>query len=687
MEEGVKSTKRIGYLDIAKGFSMICIVMGHLGIGSLNAFVYTFHVPIFFLISGYFLSDKLSVSEFAKKKARQLLVPYVVTSCCIIVGATLRDVLETGSLENVVYDIKTWTVAALYGSGTIEYQEPFYMKQIGAIWFLLALFFALLIVRFAMQYQYGFAGVIILAYVGYKTTTMVWLPWSIQAGMTAAVFVYIGLLARKGRVLERKPHPAIISVAAGIWLVCILFGGHLYIVRNHFENGFLDVIGALAGSYIVILLCEKLEKYTNCIARFLKFLGKNSLFFLCCHALELQAIPWQFVWTVFGEKLKLQTATVVTIWVCLRVVLCSLGVLVCLQIKKFIPCLKEKWMMRERKVGKWNQNTGKDRIKYWNIAKGIAILLMILGHAEGIPAYLRTIIFSFHMPLLIIANGYFIKSYDIKRTFKKSVKSLLVPYMEVCLISAVIYTVVAENGSAAERFLYKIKAMLGGMSKISTRFESFDSVWLVWFVCCLFVTRNLYVILMKLLENYSSGIRLGVLVLLAFAGYVVGKYYAFLPWSLDVALVSLLFMAVGDWLRRNKFFETNGAYKLAIPAAVWIYFLTKGICIELATRSYPLGIWCIVEAVAGSLTVISLSQLLSRYRGITNILSWIGQNTMLILALHCLEMMYFNWNDLVFSRLPFEMNWFRIFVIKTAVILAVTAGINMIKRRFVKSIR
>ena len=291
------------------------------------------------------------------------------------------------------------------------------------------------------------------------------------------------------------------------------------------------------------------------------------------------------------------------------------------------------------------------------------------------------------MPLLIIANGYFIKSYDIKRTFKKSVKSLLVPYMEVCLISAVIYTVVAENGSAAERFLYKIKAMLGGMSKISTRFESFDSVWLVWFVCCLFVTRNLYVILMKLLENYSSGIRLGVLVLLAFAGYVVGKYYAFLPWSLDVALVSLLFMAVGDWLRRNKFFETNGAYKLAIPAAVWIYFLTKGICIELAPRSSPLGIWCIVEAVAGSLTVISLSQLLSRYRGITNILSWIGQNTMLILALHCLEMMYFNWNDLVFSRLPFEMNWFRIFVIKTAVILAVTAGIDMIKRRFVKSIR
>lgn len=154
-----------------------------------------------------------------------------------------------------------------------------------------------------------------------------------------------------------------------------------------------------------------------------------------------------------------------------------------------------------------------------------------------------------------------------------------------------------------------------------------------------------------------------------------------------MALVSLLFMAVGDWLRRNKFFETNGAYKLAIPAAVWIYFLTKGICIELATRSYPLGIWCIVEAVAGSLTVISLSQLLSRYRGITNILSWIGQNTMLILALHCLEMMYFNWNDLVFSRLPFEMNWFRIFVIKTAVILAVTAGIDMIKRRFVKSIR
>ena len=124
-------------------------------------------------------------------------------------------------------------------------------------------------------------------------------------------------------------------------------------------------------------------------------------------------------------------------------------------------------------------------------------MLMILGHAP-VPDYLRTIIFSFHMPLFMVVNGYFVKNYNIKRTFKRSVKTLLVPYAAVCILSAVIYTFIgADDVSAGTLFMLKIKAMLGGMSKLSTRFLSFDSVWVVWFVCCLFLARNIYVMLMN----------------------------------------------------------------------------------------------------------------------------------------------------------------------------------------------
>lgn len=60
--------ERKNCFDIARGIAMICIIMGHLGINRVNSFVYTFHVPIFFLISGYFMNDKVNFKEFVKKK-------------------------------------------------------------------------------------------------------------------------------------------------------------------------------------------------------------------------------------------------------------------------------------------------------------------------------------------------------------------------------------------------------------------------------------------------------------------------------------------------------------------------------------------------------------------------------------------------------------------------------------------
>lgn len=233
---------------------------GHLGIGRINSFVFTFHVPIFFLISGYFLNDKQSVCEYTKRKGKQLIIPYIITCIFIVVGTTIKGIIQTNSLENVVQNIKIWIIASIYGSGTIEYTSPFYMKQIGATWFLLALFFALVIVRYLITDKSSFFWIIIIAYFGYKMTDVIWLPFSIQAGMTASLFVYIGWLAKKNRLFERKISFPVLSGIICIWLYCIIFGGQLYLVRNYFGNGLLDIIGALCGSYLVILFAQEVEK-------------------------------------------------------------------------------------------------------------------------------------------------------------------------------------------------------------------------------------------------------------------------------------------------------------------------------------------------------------------------------------------------------------------------------------------
>ena len=46
---------RIRSVDVARGVAIVCIVLGHLGVDGINRVVFTFHVPLFCLLSGYVL--------------------------------------------------------------------------------------------------------------------------------------------------------------------------------------------------------------------------------------------------------------------------------------------------------------------------------------------------------------------------------------------------------------------------------------------------------------------------------------------------------------------------------------------------------------------------------------------------------------------------------------------------------
>lgn len=298
------------------------------------------------------------------------------------------------------------------------------------------------------------------------------------------------------------------------------------------------------------------------------------------------------------------------------------------------------------------------------------------------PPPIRGAIFSFHMPFFIIANGYFIKHYDVKKIFRKSIKTLLYPYFVICMLSAVIYTILqSKNGMPLECFLWKIKAMIGGISKVSTRFYTFDSVWVVWFICTLFITRNLYVLIMNICREKKI-LAICIICGSAYTGYLLGKFYAFMPWSLDVALVSLIFIGIGDWLRQSNFLSKNYLYTLFLPFLTWLYIIgsTKSY-IELATRDYPAGVFSILEAIAGSLVLITVSKLWEKYLPFSKAIAWFGKNSMYILGGHCIEMMYFNWNDWVFMYLPFHVTWIHIFLLKMVIITITAALIEFTKTR------
>lgn len=74
------SKPRLQWLDILKGIAMFFVVPGHTAIyPPLEKYIYSFHMPLFFMISGMtWRKDKYpAFQDLLKDKAKRLLLPYV----------------------------------------------------------------------------------------------------------------------------------------------------------------------------------------------------------------------------------------------------------------------------------------------------------------------------------------------------------------------------------------------------------------------------------------------------------------------------------------------------------------------------------------------------------------------------------------------------------------------------------
>ena len=61
--------KRIQWVDTSKGLGILLVIVGRCGIGGIPLkWVYSFHLPLFFIISGYLFSYNENIRDFIIKK-------------------------------------------------------------------------------------------------------------------------------------------------------------------------------------------------------------------------------------------------------------------------------------------------------------------------------------------------------------------------------------------------------------------------------------------------------------------------------------------------------------------------------------------------------------------------------------------------------------------------------------------
>jgi fucose 4-O-acetylase-like acetyltransferase len=252
--------QRITYFDIAKGIGIISIILGHLNVNTFNRIVFTYHVPLFFIISGYFISDKDDLSLFIRKRARGLLLPYLYTGLLCIIASLFYDyAYHQLSIKSVLDTIR----AVIYGSGSGYNKTLLGIKPIGAIWFLLALFWSSIMVKVIKNSRFELPVVIAVFIVSVLSKEIVWLPFSLQSAGTALLFVYIGNVLKRKKIDFQKPNIWIIVSGMVFLMVEAYFKMTISFASNQFAYWYITILGAVLISYIMAELSIRAPPVTE----------------------------------------------------------------------------------------------------------------------------------------------------------------------------------------------------------------------------------------------------------------------------------------------------------------------------------------------------------------------------------------------------------------------------------------
>lgn len=200
------SAKREVWLDVAKGFGMILVVAGHAYNHShLITYIYWFHMPAFFLFSGYVskpVEQWPQIKSYFKKRVRSLLVPYAIYLGLFTALRYLEEVLH-GNLSWHWY---------MKDIGVLLFGGRFITGYYGVFWFITCLFFTQ--VLFQLMFLIFKTTktrllCILLLYVishveGWYVNTLggsepslhVHIPWNVDASLLALCYYSIGYYAK-----------------------------------------------------------------------------------------------------------------------------------------------------------------------------------------------------------------------------------------------------------------------------------------------------------------------------------------------------------------------------------------------------------------------------------------------------------------------------------------------------------
>ena len=265
-------------LDIAKGIGILLVVWGHCSLIGFDE-IYSFHMPLFFFLSGCVLCIRKSYKDIVKKKANQLLIPYVLfvfLSCLFYWG--LLFLTHRFSIDQLLS-----LVTSLF---------PYNNKIINTpLWFLLSLFWMSVIyvgIRKIVHQEWLIFIIVIALFFAMKIVggRGFVLPFFIGRGLGEMIYMHLGyfLYKRKNYIFQLYKLN-MKYIGCFVFLSVIIFCSLFYWGKSTIDAlcDFISLFVAIAGISFIFMLSLFLKNVAKYIVGVLSYLGRNTLYIFAIH--------------------------------------------------------------------------------------------------------------------------------------------------------------------------------------------------------------------------------------------------------------------------------------------------------------------------------------------------------------------------------------------------------------------
>ena len=261
--------------DMLKGIGILLVIIGHTFMKEIGSYIQAFHMPLFFMVAGYFFKYKAPKNLFIRD-LRRLIVPYLFVVIITTLISFAKDFKASGEIN--------LHLGTLYECGT-------------PAWFLLALFGTKQIFNLLFQFskQYYLLYAFLLSSIPCLIAHYIEIDPTLAVGSSiCGVFFYaVGHYVNVNQILiKSEPYKVyIVVIAILLWLNTSIFGA----VDMHyciFKLWIIDFLGACAGVYLCYALCNYIENRTVRAKNLLTTIGYYSFVIYSFHAIEYVFPDW-----------------------------------------------------------------------------------------------------------------------------------------------------------------------------------------------------------------------------------------------------------------------------------------------------------------------------------------------------------------------------------------------------------